>query len=263
MAEVFRGNLAQLPLLDIIKMLSSGNRSGRIDIRQAGKTGEIYLDRGNLVHAVTGTQMGDKGLYSLVGWLEGDFSFSPDVPSPERSIETTTEQLMLEASRLAKQWEDIKDVLSSTEAVFNISPTGSTSTVSLKPIEWQVLTQINGERSVIEIGEILDLHEFEVARIIYSLTTAGLLHEISGSKVRFRSVVDESFFTQLNDFFTDVMGPIAPIIIEDEIKLLGEDRDGFPQEKAAELVERISLEITDSAKRAQFQKEMVLVLRGK
>jgi hypothetical protein len=58
------------------------------------------------------------------------------------------------------------------------------------------------------------------------------------------------------------MGPIGPVIIDDEIKMLGEDRNAFPREKAAELVERVSLEISNSDKRAQFQKQMVLVLRG-
>jgi hypothetical protein len=261
MAEVLRGNLAQLSLLDILRMLSLGNRSGRLDIRQGGKSGEIYLERGSIVHAVTGTQIGDKGVYTLMGWLAGDFSFTPDIDVPERSIDTTTEQLMLEAARQADQWKDIKDVLSSTDTVFNISPSGSTNTVSLKPIEWQVLAQVNGERSVVEIGDILDLPEFEVAKIVYSLTTAGLLHEISDARSVLREIVDEEFFVQLADHFTDVMGPIGPIIIEEEIVLLGEDQAAFPQAKASELVERVSLEIADSAKRAEFQKQMVLVLR--
>ncbi|MCJ7716487.1 MAG: DUF4388 domain-containing protein [Anaerolineales bacterium] len=262
MAEGIRGNLAQLSLLDILRMLSTSNRSGRLDINQAGKSGEIYLERGSIVHAVTGTQIGDKGVYTLMGWLEGDFVFTSDTDVPERSIDTSTEQILLEAARQAEQWEDIKDVLSSTDAVFNISPSGSTNTVSLKPVEWQVLAQVNGQRSVIEIGEILELHEFEVARIIYSLTTAGLLHEVTDAKSIFRDIVDETFFDQLTAIYTEVMGPIGPIIIEDEIKLLGEDRNAFPQDKAAELVERMSLEISDSSKRAQFQKQMVAVIRG-
>ena len=170
--------------------------------------------------------------------------------------------LLLEAARQAEQWEDIKDVLSSTDAVFNISPSGSTTTVSLKPIEWQVLAQVNGERSVIEIGELLELHEFDVARIIYSLTTAGLLHEVVGGRQQFREIADENFFEQLSVIYTEIMGPIGPIIIEDEIRLLGEDRNAFPQEKTAELVERISLEIADNKKRADFQKRMVSHLRG-
>lgn len=262
MAEGLRGNLKQLPLLDIIRMLSSGNRSGRLDIKQTGKSGEIYLERGNIVHAATGTQIGEKGVYTLMGWLEGDFIFTPDIAAPDRSIDVATEQLLLEAARQAEQWEDIKEVISSTDAVFNISPSGSTSTVSLKPLEWQVLAQVNGQRSVIEIGEILGLHEFEVARIVYSLTTAGLMQEVAGANAIFRDIVDETFFEKMSVSFTEVMGPIGPVIIEDEIQLLGEDRNAFPQDKVSELVERISLEIVDNQKRAQFQKEMVLILKG-
>jgi len=201
-------------------------------------------------------------VYTLMGWLEGDFVFSPDVPAPDHSIDTATEQLLLEAARQADQWEDIKDIVPSTDAVFNISPSGSTSTVSLKPLEWQVLAQVNGQRSVIEIGEILGLHEFEVARIVYSLTTAGLMREVTDAKAIFRDIVDEAFFEKLSTAYTEVMGPMGPVIIEDEIQLLGEDRNAFPQDKAAELVERVSLEIADGKKRAQFQKEMVFVLRG-
>lgn len=262
MAEGFRGNLKQVSLLDILRMLTSGRRSGRLEVQYAGKSGELYIDRGIIVHAASGAQLGESVVYSLVGWLEGDFIFTPDVASPEKSIVTTTEQLLLEAARQAEQWEDIKDVLSSTDAVFNISPSGSTTTVSLKPIEWQVLAQVNGERSVAEIGELLELHEFDVARIIYSLTTAGLLHEVVGGVQQFREIVEEPFFENLSAMYTEIMGPIGPIIIEDEIKLMGEDRNAFPQVKAAELVERISLEIADNKKRADFQKRMVSHLRG-
>ncbi len=262
MAEGLRGNLQQLPLLDILRMLNMSSRTGRLDITQPGKTGEIYLENGVIVHSVTGTQLGDKGVYTLMAWMEGEFVFTPDVPAPERSIDTTTEQLLLEAARQAEQWGDIKDVVPSTDSVFNISPSGSTSTVSLKPLEWQVLAQVNGERSVVEIGEILNLPEFEVAKIVYSLTTAGLLHEVADAKSSFRNIVDETFFETLSVSFTEVMGPMGPVIIEDEIKLLGEDRNAFPQDKASELVERVSLEISDSKKRAQFLKEMVSLLRG-
>lgn len=262
MVEVLKGNLAQLSLLDILRMLSSGRRSGRLDVRHGSKTGEIYLQEGMILHAVAGTLIGDTCVYALMGWLEGEFSFTPDVPVPERSIIITSEQLLLEAARQAEQWADIKDVLSSTETVFNISPTGSTNTVSLKPIEWQVLAQVNGERSVKDIAELLELQVFDVAKIFYGLTTAGLLNEVEGAKQVYREIVQESFFDYLTENYNEVMGPIGPVIIEDEIKLMGESREAFPQSKAAELVERISLEITDSGKRANFQRIMISLLKG-
>lgn len=262
MVEVLKGNLAQLSLLDILRMLSSGRRTGRLDVRQGAKSGEIYLHRGLILHAVAGPQIGEDVIFMLMGWLEGEFSFTPDVPPPEQSIHTPTEQLLLAAARQAEQWADIKDVLSSTDAVFNISPSGSTSTISLKPIEWQVLAQVNGERSVKEIAELLELQEFDVAKIFYSLTSAGLLFEVEDAKRTFQEIVQESFFESLTANFNEVIGPIGPVIIEDEIRLMGETRDAFPQSKAAELVERISLEISDSGKRAQFQKKMLSLLRG-
>jgi hypothetical protein len=243
-------------------MLSLGRRTGRLDVRQGVNTGEIYLQRGVILHAVAGPQIGDSCIYTLMGWLEGEFSFTPDVPAPERSIQVPTEQLLLEAARQAEQWADIKEVLSSTDVVFNISPSGSTSTISLKPIEWQVLAQVNGERSVKEIAQLLELQEFDVAKIFYSLTSAGLLYEVEGGRRSFQEILQESFFEQLTVNYNEVIGPIGPVIIEDEIKLMGESREAFPQSKAAELVERISLEISDSGKRAEFQKQMVQILRG-
>lgn len=156
------------------------------------------MHSGIILHAAAGTQIGENCIYALMGWLEGEFSFTPDIPAPERSIQTTTEQLLLEAARQAEQWADIKDVLSSTEVVFNISPSGSTSTISLKPIEWQVLAQVNGERSVQDIADLLELQEFDVAKIFYSLTSAGLLYEVTGAKRIFREIVEESFFEKLN-----------------------------------------------------------------
>ena len=60
MAEGFRGNIAQISLLDILRMLTSGRRSGKLELQHAGKSGEIYLDRGIIVHAVSGAQMGER-----------------------------------------------------------------------------------------------------------------------------------------------------------------------------------------------------------
>jgi len=262
MPEVLRGNLAQLPLLDIIKMLSAGKRSGRLELSQGSKQGEIYLQDGNLVHAVTGTQMGEAGVYTLLGWLEGDFSFIPNQPAPEESISLTTEQMLLEASRKAEQWEDIKEVIPTTDIIFNISPSGSTNTVSLKPIEWQVLAQVNGQRSVADIAEILELDEFDVAKIIYSLVTAGLLYQVEDPQSRYDELVSEEFLTELKESFTEIIGPMGPVIIEDEAAAMNESLDAFPQDRAAELVERISTEISKDRKRTEFLRKMLELMQS-
>lgn len=261
MAEVLKGNLSQLPLLDILKVLSSSGKSGRLELEQGNKGGEIYLQDGSLVHAAAGSQVGEGAVYSLIGWQEGDLRFYPEAESPEETISLTTEQMLLEAGRRAEQWEDIKKIVPSTEIVFSLSPSGSTNTVSLKPQEWQVLAQVDGRRSVLEIAELLDMDEFEAARMTYSLVTAGLLREEVSPNINQQELMGDEFFERLTEEFTEIMGPLAPVIIDDEISMLGETRKTFPRSKAAELVERISLEIQDEGDRTQFQSTMLEVLR--
>ena len=262
MPEVLKGNLSQLPLLDILKVLSSSGRSGRLELEHGNKSGEIYLENGDLVHAVSGSQIGEAAVYSLIGWLEGDLKFYPEAVSPEESISLTTEQMLLEAGRRADQWEDIQKVVPTTEIVFSLSPSGSTNTVSLKPQEWQVLAQVDGKRSVLEIAELIGMTEFEAARVVYSLVTAGLLREEVSPKMDRQDLMGDDFFERLTEEYTEVMGPLAPVIIDDEIGMLGETRKTFPRSKAAELVERISNEIQNEKDRTSFQQTMLEILKG-
>lgn len=262
MPEVLTGNLEQLPLIDILRMLSSSERTGRLDLEQIGNSGEIYLDQGSLVHAATANQIGEQAVYTMMGWMDGEFSFAPDVDAPEESIELATEQILLEAARKMEEWKDIKEMIPSSDVVFKISPSGSPETVSLQPREWQVLAQVNGERSVEDLARILNKNEFEVAKILYSLTKAGLLEIGEEKETKPEHILDQSFFDQLQEEYTDIMGPLGPVIIEDEIQALGAKKDNFPHRKGAILVERLSNEITEDGKRTRFQKAMLEILKG-
>jgi len=260
MPEVLRGNLAQLPLLDILKLLSSGGQTGQLDLSDGANTGEIYLQDGNLVHAVTGAQVGEAAIYALMGWLQGDFTFLPDVAVPEDSVTTATEQLLLEAARWVEEWGDIKRIIPSNDIVFKFSPTGSAGAVSLQPDEWSVLAQVNGARSVAEIADVLDRDEFAVAKVLYGLATAGLLEEGEKPEAPPRATINGDFFGRLNGEFVEVMGPLGPVIVDDEIAALGETRESFPRDKVAALVERVSAEISDEEKRVRFQRIMLDML---
>jgi hypothetical protein len=243
MPEVLSGNLAQLPLLEILKLLSSESQTGRLDLSDGGSSGEIYLQEGNLVHAVTGAQIGEAAVYTLMGWLQGDFGFVPDTVAPENSVTAATEQLLLEGARRVKEWGDIKKVIPSADVVFKLSPTGSSGAISMEPDEWQVLAMVNGSRSLAGIAQDLGHDEFTVAKVLYGLATAGLLEVGERPEAPPKPTINGGFFARLNGEFTEVMGPLGPVIIDDEITALGETRESFPRDKVAELVERVSAEI--------------------
>jgi hypothetical protein len=71
---------------------------------------------------------------------------------------------------------------------------------------------------------------------------------------------DRTVASQFFDFMaraaTEGIGPMAKLIIDDQIADLGESRDSFPQNKLAELIERVSREIFNGTMRARFLDKM-------
>jgi hypothetical protein len=123
--------------------------------------------------------------------------------------------------------------------VYKLSSRELNSEVNLKPEAWRVLAQINGARTVAEIANSVGMDLAGTARTLEQLAQAGL-------------VTRE---------FARVIGPMANIIIEDELAALEESREQFPRERIAEFVEGISAEIRDDTKRTRFQQIMLEAIR--
>jgi predicted regulator of Ras-like GTPase activity (Roadblock/LC7/MglB family) len=69
--------------------------------------------------------------------------------------------------------------------------------------------------------------------------------------------VNGTFFAQMEHELTRIMGPVATLIVDDEVAALDADKDAFPRARVAELVEKVSAEIADEDKRASFQQTML------
>jgi predicted regulator of Ras-like GTPase activity (Roadblock/LC7/MglB family) len=79
----------------------------------------------------------------------------------------------------------------------------------------------------------------------------------SRPRVPSKLTVDGTFFAQMEHELTKVMGPVAPLIIDDEVAALDADKGSFPRDRVIELVEKVSTEIADEDKRAGFQQTML------
>ncbi len=261
MAEALRGDLNQLSLPNIIQLLKSGRQTGKLDLSDGSNTGEIFLRNGNIVHVITGTQMGEEAFYFLLSWLHGNFNFVSGIEPPEESISTSTEVLLSEGEKRIKGWSEIKDVIPSMEAVFNLAQ-GTTGAINLEPDEWKVLAQVNGVRTIDDIAESLGWEDFKAANVLAGLVKTGLLEIVEESKSLPITAIDNEFFDRLNDEFIEVIGPMGPVIIDEKIADLNETRESFPRNKVADLVEQVSTEIEDSDQRMRFQQIMLDLLRS-
>ena len=75
------------------------------------------------------------------------------------------------------------------------------------------------------------------------------------SAIKERTVASQ-FFDFMARAATEGIGPMAKLIVDDQIADLGESRDSFPQRKLAELIERVSREIFNDTMRARFLDKM-------
>ncbi len=148
-----------------------------------------------------------------------------------------------------------------SQVIFKLSNGDVAGEINLKPEAWRVLTQVNGERSVAEIAKSIGMDEPTVTQIADSLFKAGVLQVAGGSVALPNASVDAAFFDQVTRELARAMGPLAEIIIDDEIDKLGEKRDAFPRERIPDLVAGVSEAIRDEGKRVKFQQVMLEAIR--
>ena len=82
----FQGSLKELPLPDIIQLVSVSGKTGRFTLTRDSERGLIFLKNGQMVHAHVGELSGEEAIYALAIWNSGEFQFTPnEEPVRERA----------------------------------------------------------------------------------------------------------------------------------------------------------------------------------
>ena len=265
MVDVFlgdlSGDLSQIRLFHILKLLISEGKTGKLILTEGNESGEIYVENGDVTHASSGLDTGEDALFTMMTWMVGKFDFTPGLLPEEKSIENSTDQLLAEGQKRIKEWECLKEVIPSMDVVFKLSGYKSSDDIKLKSAEWNILTHVDGMRSIREISKALHVDEIGVAKVLHGLFSAGLLVVVETSKPPPEKAVEREFLKRVDKELAKALGPIASVIVDDQIAEMGQQREAFPRNKAAELVEAVSSEITDEGKRIRFQRNMLEILR--
>jgi hypothetical protein len=99
------GNIEKNTLSEVLQYLSTAGKTGRVTIRAGRRTGCVYLDCGDLVHAHYGPFFGIEACHAIVCRLqEGYFKFEPDVRPTRTTMRENGLELILEA---AKQMDEL------------------------------------------------------------------------------------------------------------------------------------------------------------
>jgi hypothetical protein len=159
-----------------------------------------------------------------------------------------------------EEWKRIREIVPSPGIMFRIAIQGGTEDKSIHGDQWKVLALCNGSKRVSDIADSLTWDIFKTSKTIFQMVQDGLLERAGElpeeqKPVQKRSV-NGNFFPLVENELKKLMGPIAPIIIDDIIAEIGEPKESFPQEMVDKFLEAIVAEIPDMAKRAEFNKLM-------
>lgn len=122
-----------------------------------------------------------------------------------------------------------------------------------------VLTELDGKTTLGALASKAGLTMASMRALISNLLQLGLIEKIEKEIVP----ADEDFFRYLTDQFALAVGPIAGVLIEDEVQSFGQDLTGFPSYLTTDLVDRLAKDIRREEKKTIFIKNMVKKIQEK
>jgi hypothetical protein len=160
-------------------------RARDMQLRQGDKRrlGEILVSLGVITQREVERQVRfqiEEVVFEVMSWNEGYFSFNdePDTKVPtEVTVRIPVEALLMEGARRIDEWSRIENRIPHVGVVPSLAPPPEDGggELDLLPPEWEVLALIDGERSVRGLATELGRSDFEVAKTLFGLESAGVI----------------------------------------------------------------------------------------
>jgi hypothetical protein len=171
----FQGSIQELPVPDIIQLVSVSGKTGMFMLVRGSERGYIFLRSGRIVHAELGGLTGEEAVYALAIWSTGDFQFTPGKEVDTVSIDKTNTSLLMEAARRLDEWKVLARKIPGVDYVPVLKGREVGEPVTLSPPEWNLITRIDGIRTVEELARASDSNSFDTAKVLYGLVTSDLI----------------------------------------------------------------------------------------
>jgi hypothetical protein len=175
-----QGRLEEVPLVDLLQLLSTSKKTGAIVI-QGYRGGRVHLRSGRVVAAVIDadpTLPPKKALYRMVGWTQGGFEFVPqegELPQMPNEIQESTESLVMEA--MQQQDELARGTLPAPTSAIGIAMPLTPRLRDLTPEEIDLLQLVHNYGVVQAVLDRAQGSDLEVAQKLAALLQTGYLRQ--------------------------------------------------------------------------------------
>ncbi|MDI1450082.1 DUF4388 domain-containing protein [Polyangium sp. 6x1] len=181
-----RGDLEQVPLVDMLQLLAMNRRTGTLSITTVRGPGEVKLAEGQVVDASFSRRTGERALYRLLAERRGRFAFSPGDPPTQRRIQASTNMLLMEAMRQVDELNERRTSLSPEGEVFALSDLASLSGLLDGPesmpdpssMRGRIFELLQMPRSIDELLDEIDGPDLDILDALGQLKKGGKVKTI-------------------------------------------------------------------------------------
>ena len=219
----FQGSIQELPVPDIIQLVSVSAKTGMFTLVRGSERGYIYLKGGQMVHARVGDLTGEEAIYALAIWNSGDFQFTPNEQPETATIEKSNTSLLMEAARRLDEWKVLSRKIPGMEYVPRFLRRDVAEPVTLSPLEWNLVIAMDGKRSLAELARVMGTSAFDAAKVVYGLITSGLVEmrpREAGRALQPHSSSPGSYASSSSSSSFPAAAPPNPALLGDEKKIL-------------------------------------------
>ena len=175
-----RGDLAQVPLVDLLQLLATNRQTGLLSVSTPLGAGEFRLADGELLDAVYRRLDGKKAIFRLLSEKKGTFSFVAGPPPSLSRVTKGTAALLVEAKREQEEMEQLRsELLLDGDAFVAVAETPAGETSSLGPQIWSLLDR---PRTLEEVLDELPALDVEILRALVDLVATHHVRHVRRSE---------------------------------------------------------------------------------
>lgn len=177
--KMMQGNIEEIPLPDLLQLLSTSRKSGVLVLRSEWGTGRLYLRKGQIYYANVDESFDvspRKAVFRMLTWDKGLFELEPpDDRQVMEELQDSTEGLLMEGMRQLDEFRELSSKLPPFEAIVSIPRPLAPKLRDLKPQELDLIQTALDEATVQQIIDRSPQTDLDTAQALLSLLERGYL----------------------------------------------------------------------------------------
>ncbi len=175
---MLQGSLDNFSLSEVLGLLASTEKTGRLRVSGDRGTGSLWLEDGQLIsgagpdEAQTGIQ---DVVFEIMRFKSGNFSFAVNEAPAEAELPQLVDIVVATAGDQLAEWHQIEAVVPSLDHILTPRPELDGEQVTITSEQWRMLIAVGPRSAVREVCSDLGLGEVDGSRMMKVMIEQGLL----------------------------------------------------------------------------------------